>query len=139
MRRFANPRKELDSAMNRGIRIEFVPESSCLLEGDLPVRAAVGFFGVGPSRGAVQEAMELFKKIKFPAAAFYLDSIEPFPVRALEAFAERVDKIVVVEPQSFPLVSAIIRERTWIKPVEMVPSAGGSISGSDIFGKEDWN
>lgn len=122
-----------------GYKIQFVQGGSCFLEGDQPIRAAVGFVGFDPVHFAVEEAMSMFKKIKFPAAGFYLNSFAPFPAKALEAFAEKVDKIVVIESGAIPVLSQIVREKTWIKPVVMVPSHGGSITARDIFEKEDWN
>lgn len=131
--------KKPDSSNDAKYRIEFIQEGYCHLEGDLPIRAAVGFVGFDPVHFAVEEAMSMFKKIKFPAAGFYLNSLAPFPAKALEAFAEKVDKIVVIESGAIPVLSQIVREKTWIKPVVMVPSHGGSITARDIFEKEDWN
>ena len=91
------------------------------------------------TRQAVYESMILFRKIKFPAAALYLKSLWPFPVKAIEAFAEKVNKIVVIEETETTLLSDMIREITGINPVTMVPPHGGSIKAEDIFGKEDWN
>ena len=127
------------SSNNSGYRIEFIQEGICLLEGDQPVRPAVGFISFGPVQSLVNEAMEMLKKIKFPAAAFFLDSLEPFPAKALEAFAEKVHKIVVIESDAASFLSKLVREKTWIKPVVMVPPPGKSFTARDIFGKEDWN
>ncbi|MFI5343082.1 MAG: hypothetical protein ACHQUC_02555 [Chlamydiales bacterium] len=120
-------------------RIEFIHEGVCFLEGEQPVRAAVGFISSGPDQTAVNEAMSMFKKINFPAAAFFLDSEMPFPAKALEAFAEKVCKIVVIESGATLLLTKMVIEKTWINPVAMVPPHGGLISAWDIFEKEDWN
>ena len=122
-----------------GYRIEFIQEGCCLLEGDQPVRAVVGFISFGPDQSAVNEAMSMFKKIKFPAAAFLMDVNSPFPAKALEAFADKVHKIVVIESDATCLLSKQLKERTWIKPVVTVPPYGGAITARDIFEKEDWN
>ncbi|MBI1822927.1 MAG: hypothetical protein HY200_03130 [Nitrospirae bacterium] len=122
-----------------GYRVEFIHGGSCQLEGDQSVRAAVGFVSFGSDQRPVNEAMAMFKKINFPAASFYLDSQEPFPARALEEFADKVYKIVVIDSDSTNWLSRMIREETWINPVIMAPPNGGPITVRDIFEKEDWN
>ncbi|MHB8482906.1 MAG: hypothetical protein ACYDBV_09285 [Nitrospiria bacterium] len=119
--------------------VQFINEGLGLVEGDEPFRAEVGFISWRSTQAAVYETMLLFQKIKFPAAALYLKSLWPFPVQAIEAFAGRVNKIVVIEETETALLSRMIREITGINPVTMVPPPGGSIQAEDIFEKEDWN
>jgi len=130
--------KKPDSSNDAEYRIEFVQEGFCFLESDQPIRAAVGFVSFVPVHSVVGEAMSMFRKIRFPAAGFYLNSLAPFPANALEAFAEKVEKIVVIESSAIPLLSQTVRKKTWIKPVVMFPSYGGSITAREIFEKEDW-
>ena len=139
MTRLSKALNKIVSSNESGYRIEFIQDGCCLLEGDQPVRAVVGFISFRQNQLAVNEAMSMFKKITFPAAAFLLDSLEPFPAKALEAFADKVHKIVVIESDATCLLSKWVRENTWIKPIVMVPPQGRSIAGRDIFEKEDWN
>jgi TPP-dependent indolepyruvate ferredoxin oxidoreductase alpha subunit len=126
------------SLNNSGYRVEFIQEGCGLVEGDEPIRAIVGFICWRASHSAVREAMVLLRNIKFPAAALYLDSLWPFPGKAIEAFAEMVNKIVVIEETETAVLSKMIREITGINPVTMAPPQGGSIKAEDLFEKEDW-
>jgi TPP-dependent indolepyruvate ferredoxin oxidoreductase alpha subunit len=126
------------SLNDQDYKIQFVQEGFDLLEGDQLIRAAVGFVCCGPSQSAVDEALSMFSKMKFPAAGFYLNSLLPFPARALEAFAEKVEKIVVIESDVTPLLSKMVEKMTWIRPITMTPPHGGSITAQDLVGKEDW-
>jgi pyruvate/2-oxoacid:ferredoxin oxidoreductase alpha subunit len=126
------------SLNDSGYRIEFIQEGCGLAEGDEPIRAVVGFICWRSTHSAVREAMVFLRNVKFPAAALYLDSLWPFPVKAIEAFAERVNKVVVIEETETAVLSMMIREITGINPVTMAPPQGGSIKAQDIFEKEDW-
>ena len=126
------------SSNDSGYRIEFIHEGCGLVEGDEPIRAVVGFICWRSTHSAVREAMVLLRNIKFPAAALYLDSLWPFPVKAIEGFAERVNKVVVIEETETAVLSKMIREITGINPVTMAPPQGGLIKAEDIFEKEDW-
>lgn len=118
--------------------VQFIQEGCGPVEGDEPFRAVVGFICWRATQPAVREAMVFFKNIKFPAAALYLKSLWPFPVKDIEAFAARVNKIVVIEETETAVLSKMIREITGMNPVTMVPPQGGSIKAEDIFEKEDW-
>jgi TPP-dependent indolepyruvate ferredoxin oxidoreductase alpha subunit len=119
--------------------VQFVNEGFGPVEGDEPFRATVGFISLESTQAAVHEAMGFYRKIKFAAAAFYLKGLWPFPVQAIEAFAGRVDKIVVIEETQTASLSKRIREMTGLHPVTMVPPSGRSIRAEDIYEKEDWN
>jgi pyruvate/2-oxoacid:ferredoxin oxidoreductase alpha subunit len=118
--------------------VQFIQEGFGPVEGDEPGRAVVGFICWRSTHSAVREAMVFFRKIKFPAAALYLQNLWPFPNKAIVAFAARVNKIVVIEETEMASLSKMIREITGINPVTMVPPQGGSIKAEDIFEKEDW-
>jgi len=101
-------------------------------------RAEVGFISWGTTQGAVREAMERFRQIGLQAAALYPKLLWPLPVKALEAFAASVSKVIVVEANQQGQLAALIRAQTKIQPGLIHLCTGMPISPWEIFGRESF-
>jgi 2-oxoglutarate ferredoxin oxidoreductase subunit alpha len=101
-------------------------------------QAEVGFIGWGLAQAAIREAMCFFKMVGFPAAALYPKVLWPPPKKAIETFAAKVKKVVLVEGSPSNLFTPAIQASTSIRPIVMAPSDGKPITPEEIFEKEDW-
>jgi len=100
--------------------------------------AEIGFISWGTTQGAVREAMQRFRQIGLQAAALYPKLLWPLPVKALEAFAASVNKVIVVEANQQGQLAALLRARTKIHPGLIQLYTGVPISPWDIFGRESF-
>jgi hypothetical protein len=72
-----NTKNKISPSPNKGFDFQFIHEGIGPVEGDYSFRAEVGYVCWGKAQMAVYQAMRMFKKISFPAAALYLKSISP--------------------------------------------------------------
>lgn len=119
-------------------KLASVEEHLPSIEREGAARADIGFISWGTTQGAVREAMQRFRQIGLPAAALYPKLLWPLPVKALEAFAASVGKVMVVEANRQGQLAALIRAQTKIRPGLIHLCTGVPISPWEIFGRESF-
>jgi 2-oxoglutarate ferredoxin oxidoreductase subunit alpha len=132
------PRDHEAMTEKRFRKLSAVEEDFSPVEREGAARAEVGFISWGMTQGAVREAMQRFRQIGLPAAALYPKLLWPLPVKALEAFAASVNKVIVVEANQQGQLAALIRAQTKIHPGLIHLCTGVPISPWEIFGRESF-
>ncbi|WP_447974801.1 2-oxoacid:acceptor oxidoreductase family protein [Nitrospira sp. Kam-Ns4a] len=115
------------------------PVEDRVLEGDEDWEpgAEVGYVTWGAAQGVVREAVTLCRSFGLKVAALYPKVLWPVPERALTAFAGRVARLVVVEPDRAGRYTRLIRQWTAIPVSSVAPAPGEELTPLDLFLRED--
>ena len=103
-------------------------------EGD--PEAEVGFVAWGAAQGVVRDAMALCRNVGIRVAGLYPKQIEPFPLKAMEVFAESVGRVVLVESGQRQRYWSRIRRALSFQPVVLTPEPGHSFTPMDLLLQE---
>ncbi len=89
-----------------------------------PDGAEVGVIGWGSTEGVVREAIQLAEKEGVKAAAIYPKMLLPLPVKMIEEFASKVQKVLVPEKNFTGQFAAYLRAHTSIEPLSYARDTG---------------
>lgn len=103
-------------------------------EGD--TKADVGFVAWGAAQGVVRDAVALCRNMGIRVAGLYPKQIEPFPLKAMEVFAECVGRVVLVESGQRQRYWSRIRRALSFQPVVLTPEPGHSFTPMDLLLQE---
>jgi hypothetical protein len=106
------------------------------VEWDRDPGATIGYVAWGATQGVVREAVALCRSFGLNVAALYPKVLWPAPTRELEAFAETVERVVIVEPDRAGLYTRFIRNRTSLPAVTLMPEPGRALTPMDMFMRE---
>lgn len=112
--------------------LEWRPEA----EWDRDPGATIGYVAWGAAQGVVREAVTLCRSFGLNMSALYPTVLWPAPTRELEAFAETVERVVVVEPDRAGRYTRFIRNQTSLPAVTVMPEPGRALTPMDIFMRE---
>jgi len=100
-------------------------------EGDLP--ADMGFVAWGATQGIVREAMEVCRKFGMKVGALFPKVLWPFPTEDIQAFAQTVGQLVVVEPNRLGHFTRLMQTQASLQPSQIIPKVGEALTPLDIF------
>ncbi len=112
--------------------LEWRPEA----EWDRDPGATIGYVAWGAAQGVVREAVTLCRSFGLNVSALYPTVLWPAPTRELEAFAETVERVIVVEPDRAGRYTRFIRNQTCLPAVTVMPEPGRALTPMDIFMRE---
>lgn len=105
-------------------------------EQDCEEGATVGYVAWGTAQGPVREALALCRGFGLRVAALFPKVLWPPPVREVEAFAETVDRLVVVEPARTGAYAGFLRRWTSRPLSSVMPQPGRPLTAMDLFMQE---
>lgn len=105
-------------------------------EQDCEAGAAVGYVAWGTAQGPVREALALCRSFGLRVAALFPKVLWPPPVREVEAFAETVGRLVVVEPARTGAYTGYLRRWTSRPLSSVMPQPGRPLTAMDLFMQE---
>lgn len=98
--------------------------------------ATIGYVAWGAAQGVVREAVTLCRSFGLNVSALYPKVLWPAPTRELEAFAETVEHVIVVEPDQAGRYTRFVRNQTALPVVTVMPEPGRALTPMDIFMRE---
>nr|MBI3611940.1 2-oxoacid:acceptor oxidoreductase family protein [Nitrospirota bacterium] len=105
-------------------------------EWDRDPGATIGYVAWGAAQGVVREAVTLCRSFGLNVSALYPNVLWPAPTRELEAFAETVEHVIIVEPDRAGRYTRFIRNWTSLPAVTVMPEPGRALTPMDIFMRE---
>ncbi len=106
------------------------------VEWDRDPGATIGYVAWGAAQGVVREAVALCRSFGLNVSALYPTVLWPAPTRELEAFAETVERVVIVEPDRAGRYTRFIRNRSSLPAVTLMPEPGRALTPMDMFMRE---
>ena len=100
------------------------------------MHAEVGYVAWGSAQGVVREAVAMCRDHGIDVAALYPKSLPPHSSAQVEAFANTVTKVVIVESSAFSNYTGLVTSTTGLHPSQLQPEWGRALTPMDMFLRE---